>query len=212
MYCQNDNHNGEASTFFTIRFDDRYSNVRIPAKAFNQHGLPWTEDHTLKHQWAQSPLLQVNSVENCVICSERLGDIFQDCAIACESLHLLHTTCLAIHFRTRMRQGLDVTCPLCRQASGRVFTTGQWINKFDWYTETERFGSDRDPYVTWLQFNNFHRVDYPKITQSRAQERQADYDHEDVSNDQAQRELRRRVAQVEGRMVGENQDPDEHVW
>lgn len=195
MVCQNDNHRGEttwASTFFTTRYSGRYNHVRIPAKTFHQHGLPWTEEHTLKRQWAQSPLLRINAEEGCSICSESLGDLFQDCTIACESLHIFHTKCLAIYFRTVMREERNVTCPLCRQPTAKVFTTGQWISKSNWYTESERFGNDEYSYITWLQFNFYHRIDYPKILQSREQERMADVAHEDRSDWQAQEELRRR--------------------
>lgn len=97
-----------------------------------------------------------------------------------------------------------MSCPLCRAAVRRVFTTGQWFSQSQWYTESERFGDDREFYATWLQFNKYHPVNYPRITQSRRQERDVEIAYQQMSEEQAQEELRRRNDEIdEQRSVGE---------
>lgn len=204
ILCGNNSRHGElsVSTFFTVRFNERYSKVRIPVRTFKQLGLPWTVDHTLKPQWtrrARSPVLRVDAEEYCTICYEALGDVFQNCSITCvgASVHIFHTACLARYFRDAVRRSLDMSCPLCRAATRRVFTTGQWFYKSQWYIEEECFGDDQEYYVTWLQFNEFHPVAYPRVTQSRRQERDAEIAYQQMSEEQAQEELRRRNDEID---------------
>ncbi|KAK8863151.1 beta transducin-like protein het-e4s [Apiospora arundinis] len=178
LVCRNIDHPAQnvdtrGNTFFLKRFNDLHNKVRIPVRVFRQHLLPWSPFNTLRSEWEASPLLRVEVEDRCTLCLEELGDIFQDCAITCDvqAPHIFHTKCLATYMRHQMRRANHEVCPLCRAPVTKVFTTGEWFKTEEWFKVDEQLGNDRIPYITWLQFNRWHPVEYPRITQSREEER-----------------------------------------